>query len=155
MKNLRAVTEEIAAFIRDDNVLRERGKVTVVVEDKADVGFEVAQAIASLGVCVLVSVTGFRRRQNSPIAQGTLELQISCFEHPTINREDGMTLTAQGVSERLAYILHYHRFKSNAGQLLLRDFSRDDVDEANIVRSNYEVEHALCQTWEPGAEFIE
>jgi len=140
---LRDVVQGIADFITNDEVLHESGTVTVVVEDKASVAFEIANAIAQVGVCVLVSVTGFNRVSNSPIMQGTLRLQVSCYEHPELNRDDPSTLTAQGVMERLVKILHYARFPFLANQLLFQDFNRDDVDEANIVRANFEVNTLL------------
>lgn len=136
---LRDVAEGIAEAIRADAYLHEHGNVAVVVEDKAVVGYEIANAIAQTGVCVLVAVTGFRMVDRSPVLQGNISLQISCYEHPELNRDDAGTLTAQGVTEHLAKILHYRRFPFLANQLIFKDFSRDDVDEANIVRSNYEV----------------
>ena len=140
---LRDIAQGIADFIADDEVLHDDGNVTVIVEDKADVGMAIANAIGQLGVCVLVSVVGFRRKDSSPIVQGPLQIQVSCYEHPALNRDDLSTLTAQGVTERIAKILHSHQFPFLVGQMRLSDFSRDDVDEANICRSNYEVNTAL------------
>ena len=135
---LRDVAQGLADFIMEDKVLHDRGHVTVVVEDKADVGFEVVQAISQLGVCVLVAVTDFRRVDRSPVIQGTIQFQISCYEHPALNRDDPSTLTAQGVMERLVEILHYRRFPFIANQMLFQSFSRDDTDEANVIRGNFE-----------------
>lgn len=140
---LRDVAQGIADFIAQDPVLNERSHVSVVVEDKADVGYEVADAIAQTGVCVLVAVTGFRRVDNSPLLQGTAQFTVSCLEHPTLNRDDPSTLTAQGVAERLARILHYREFPFLANKIIFRDFSRDDVDEANIVRISFEANTLL------------
>lgn len=141
---LRQVAEGIAEYIREDEFLRERcSNLTVVVEDKADVFFEISNAIAQLGVCVLIAVTGFRRTSNCPLPQGNLQIQISCYEHPTLNRDDLSSLTAQAVCERLVKILNYHKFPFFVGQMLFQDFSREDVDEANIVRGNFEVNTAL------------
>lgn len=140
---LRDVAQGIADYINEDSVLRERGLVTVIVEDKTDLYFEVANAIGQLGVCVTVAVTGFRVVDRSPVLEGTLQLQISCYEHPALNREDLSTPTAQFVAERLSEILHYHRFPFLRGQIIFKDFSREDAEDANIVRGNYEVHTKL------------
>lgn len=140
---LRDIAQGIADYIADDEILHNKGNITVVVEDKADIGTAIATAIGQLGVCVMVAVTGFRRKNTSPLLQGDVQIQVSCYEHPSLNRDDLSTMTAQGVTERIAKILNYKRFPFLVGQMLFRDFSRDDVDEANIVRSNYEVHTRL------------
>lgn len=140
---LREIAEGIADFIREDEYLRLHGEVAVVVEDKADVRFEVERAVGELGVLALVSVVGFSRTDRSPVVQGNIEFQITLFEHPSLNREDPDTLTAQGVAEHLAKLLHYKRFPFLAGQMIFKDMGRDDVDEANIVRMNYEAHTRL------------
>ena len=140
---LRDIAQGIADYIADDEILHNEGNITVVVEDKADIGTAIATAIGQLGVCVMVAVTGFRRKDTSPLLQGDVQIQVSCYEHPSLNRDDLSTMTAQGVTERIAKILNYKRFPFLVGQMLFRDFSRDDVDEANIVRSNYEVNTRL------------
>jgi hypothetical protein len=140
---LRDIAQGIADYITDDEILHNEGNITVVVEDKADIGTAIATAIGQLGVCVLIAVTGFRRKDSSPLIQGDVQIQISCYEHPSLNRDDLSTMTAQGVTERIAQILNYKKFPFLVGQMLFRDFSRDDVDEANIVRSNYEVHTRL------------
>lgn len=140
---LRDVAQGIADYIADDEILHNEGNITVVVEDKADIGTAIATAIGQLGVCVMVAVTGFRRKDTSPLLQGDVQIQVSCYEHPSLNRDDLSTMTAQGVTERIAKILNYKRFPFLVGQMLFKDFSRDDVDEANIVRSNYEVHTRL------------
>ena len=140
---LRDVAQGIADYLADDEVLHDGGNVTVVVEDKAVAAFEIAQAIAQTGVCVLVAVTDFRRVQNSPLLQGTLSLQITCYENPELNRGDLSTLTAQGAMERIVEILHYARFPFLANQVLFSDFSRDDVREANVLRGNFTVNTVL------------
>ena len=140
---LRDIAEGVAEFIREDEYLRDHGRVSVVVEDKANVGFEVEQAVGSLGVLVLVSITGMSNLDRSPVLQVNIDMQISCYEHPSLNRDDPDTLTAQGVSERIAQILHYRRFPFLVGQMVFRDAGRDDVDDANILRSNYRVQTEL------------
>lgn len=140
---LRDIAQALADFISADEVLHDDGNVTVVVEDKADVGMEIANAIGQVGVCVLVAVTGFRKKDGAVPLQGDVQFQISCYEHPTLNRDDLSTLTAQGVTERIAAILNYRRFPFLIGQMLFKDFNREDVDEANICRSSYEVHTRL------------
>ena len=140
---LRECCETIADFIRQDKVLGDSSSVTVVVEDKAVVAQEIAQAIGRMGVCILIAVTGFERRDQSQVLQGNLRLQISCYEQPELNRDDRSALTAQAASVRLAQILHYRRFPCFVGQMVFTDFARDDVDEANIVRGNYFVQTYL------------
>lgn len=140
---LREIAEGIAAAIEADDVIHDCGTVSVVVEDKADFYSAIAEAIGQIGVCVTVAVAGFTRRDRSPILQGTLELQISCFEHPQINRGDPANLTAQGTMERIAQILHYRRFPFLANQLIFKDCRREDTQEANIMRGNFEVDTVL------------
>ena len=140
---IKDIEQGIADFISDDKYLHDNGHITVVVEEKADTAFEISKALAELGVCVLVDVTGFTRVQNSPLVQGTLEIEIVCYEHPSLNRDDENTLTAQAVMERLANILHYKKFPFFVGKMIFKDFRRDDVDEANIVRGNFEVNTEL------------
>lgn len=140
---LRDIAQGIADYIAEDEVLHNEGNITVVVEDKADIGTAIATAIGQLGVCVMVAITGLRRKDTSPLLQGDVQIQVSCYEHPSLNRDDLSTMTAQGVTERIAKILNYKKFPFLVGQMLFRDFSRDDVDEANIVRSNYEVHTRL------------
>lgn len=141
---LRDIAEGIAQAIREDPAISGDGRVSVVVEDKADFGFEISRAIAQLGVCVTVAVTGFRKREGcGPFAAGTLALEISCYEHPTLNRDDPSAKTAQWVAERLARTLNWRKFPFLAAKVVFRDFQRDDVEEANIVRGTYEAEHVL------------
>lgn len=140
---LRDVAEGIAEYVRKDAVLSGVRGFTVVVEDKADFGNEISLAIGRLGVCVTIAVTGFVRVQQSPIPQGVVRFQISCWENPTLNREDLSDMTAQAVAERLVAILHWHKFPFTVGQFLFVDFERDDVPEANVVRMNFEVNTVL------------
>lgn len=141
---LRRIAEGIADYIARDDVLHADGHVSVVVEDKGDYGYQIAEALGSLGVCVTIAVTSFSNVPNSPLPQGRLELQISCYEHPTLNRDDTSVLTAQGVMERLIAILHYKRFPFLPNQLIFKDFRREDSDEANIARGNFETNVRLC-----------
>lgn len=140
---LRDMANRVKDFIENDEVLHDDGHVTVVVEDKAVVGYEIANAIAGLGVCVLISVVDFTRIDRSPFLQGNVEFQITCYENPELNRDDDSVLTAQGVAERLVQILHYTKFPHAIGPMIFKNFSRDDVDEANVVRGNYEMQVAL------------
>lgn len=135
----RDIAEGIAEFIAEDEVLRKDGNVSVVVEDKGDFNWQISEALGQMGVCVTIAVVSFRRVDKSPILQGNLELQISCYENPSLNRTDAATLTAQGVMERLEEILHYRRFPFLANQLMFKESRRDDVDTANIVRGDFEV----------------
>lgn len=141
--SLRDVAQGLADCIANDRVLHDDGNVTVVVEDKGNFQFQIEEALGQTGVCVTIAVTGFRRVERSPILQGTLELQISCFEHPALNRDDESVLTAQGVAERLVELLHYRRFPFLANQMIFKDFRREDLDEANIVRCNFEANTLL------------
>ena len=134
---LRQIAEGIAEYIRADEYLSACGNISVVVEDKAAVGYEVTRALGGVGVLVLISVVGFRRNGRPMVVAGDIEFQISCFEHPELNRAGLDTPTAQGVAEHLSKILHYHRFPFLVGQFIFKDAGRDDVEEANIVRSNY------------------
>lgn len=140
---IKDIEQGLADFISDDKVLHDNGHITVVVEERADVAFEISQALAQLGVCILIDVTGFTRKQESPVLQGTLEVEIVCYEHPSLNRDDENTLTAQAVMERLATILHYKKFPFFVGQMIFKDFRRDDVEDANVVRGSFEVNTRL------------
>lgn len=141
---LREVEEGIAAVIRDDPAILAAGNVSVVVEDKACIAYEIAKALGELGVCVTVAVTGFTKRQDlGPMVQGTLAVEIACYEHPTLNRQDPSTPTAQWMAEHIARILNWRKVPQLTNKLIFRDFSRDDVEEANIVRGRYEAEHRL------------
>ena len=139
----RDIAEGIAEAIREDEVLHDDGNVSVVVEDKGDYNYQISEALARMGVCVTVAVVAFRRVERSPVLQGTLELEVSCYEHPSLNRDDPSTMTAQGVMERLAKVLHYRRFPFLANQLIFKDFRREDVDEANIARGSFEANTLL------------
>ena len=147
--SLRDIAEGIAEAIREDKILHDDGNVSVVVEDKGDFNYQISEALGQMGVCVTVAVASYRNVNQSPLLQGTIEFQISCYEHPTLNRDDLSTLTAQGVAERIAKILHYRRFPFLANQLIFKDFRREDVDEANIVRATFEVNTQLGfeKTW--------
>lgn len=141
---LRDVAEGIADAIRSDPYILANGNISVVVEDKARLSFEIAKAIGGLGVCVTVAITGFRKRdQLGPMVQGTLSVEIACYEHPELNRNDASTPTAQSVAERLSLILNWRQITQITNKLIFRDFSRDDVEEANIVRMRFEAEHRL------------
>lgn len=140
---MRDIAEGVAEAIMEDDVLHEYGNVSVVVEDEGDFNYRISEALGQMGVCVTVAVVAFRRVERSPVLQGTLELQISCYEHPSLNRDDPSTMTAQAVMERLAKILHYRRFPFLANQMIFRDFRRDDIDEANIVRGSFEANTLL------------
>lgn len=141
---LREVEEGIAAVIREDPAILAAGNISVVVEDKACLAYEIAKALGELGVCITVSVTGFDKRADlGPMVQGTLHFEIACYEHPTLNRTDASTPTAQWAAEHLARILNWRRIPQLTNKLIFRDFSRDDVEEANIVRGRFEAEHRL------------
>ena len=139
----RDIAEGIAEAIMGDDALHDDGHISVVVEDNGDFNFQISEALGQMGVCITVAVVGFRRVERSPIPQGTLELQISCYEHPSLNRGDPSNLTAQGAMERLVKILHYRHFPFLANQMIFRDFRRDDVEEANIVRGSFEANTLL------------
>lgn len=140
---LRDIAEGLAEAIMEDEVLHDDGNVSVVVEDKGDFNYQISEAISQMGVCVTIAVTGFRRVDRSPILQGTLEFQVSCYEHPSLNRNDAATLTAQGVMERLAKVLHYRQFPFLANQLIFKEMRREDIDEANVMRGDFEANTLL------------
>jgi hypothetical protein len=133
----RDIADGIAKFIEQDQVLHDDGNVTVVVEDRGDFGFQIQQALGQLGVCVTVAIASFSRVDNSPILQGKVELQISTYEHPALNRSDPALLTAQGAMERIVRILHGRRFPFLANRMLFGGLRRDDTDEVNIVRGDF------------------
>ena len=135
--SLRSIGEGLAEYIMQDKVLHDDGKVTVLVEDKANVWFEAANALSVAGVTVLIAMREFRRQPNSPILQGTLSIDISCMENPELNRDDSATLTAQAVMERIAQILHYARLPCLSNVILFDNFSRQDEEDTNIVRGAF------------------
>lgn len=139
---LRKLAQEIADRLKDDGALNADGRTTVVVEDAADVLFEVQRALGATGVCVLVAVVGFKRLDRGARAQGDAEVQITCYEHPALNRRDPSSLTAQGAMERIATLLHYSRLPSAVGQCVFEGFSREDADAANVVRGDFKI-HVL------------
>lgn len=141
---LREVEEGIADAIRTDPYVLSSGSVSVVVEDLADISYEIAKALGETGLCVTVAVTGFRKRDDvGPMVQGTLTVEIACYENPTLNRQDASTPTAQGMAEHLARTLNWRKLPQLTNKLIFKDFSRDDVEEANIMRGRFEVEHRL------------
>lgn len=141
---LRDITEGIARFLREETALAKDGRISIVVEDKANLAFEIERAIAEVGVCVTIAVTDFRKRdQTGPFVSGTITFQITCYEHPVLNRDDESAKTAQWVAEYLSRVLNWRKFPFLAAKMLFRSFSRDDVEEANVVRGTYEVEHIL------------
>ena len=144
-KELRTLAEAIAGFIREDKGLQESGHVTVVVEDAADVEMAIRAAIGRLGVLVLVIVTGFDRRDNSgAVLFGTVRMEIRCYEHPSLNR-DGTAWTAQHVMEHLVKLLHWRVVPGLQTPMRFKNFARDDVQSANIVRSQFVFDHVLGQ----------
>ena len=136
---IKDIEQGIADYIAEDQYLHDHGHVTVVVEEKADTAFEIQQSLAQLGVCVLVEVPSFNRNDRMPNIQGTLSIEIVCYEHPALNRDDEATLTAQATMERIARILHYKKFPFLIGPVIFKGFNRDDVEDANVVRGNFEV----------------
>lgn len=138
MATLRSIAEGIARCIAEDKFLHDRCHLTVVVEDKGDYGYRIAEALGATGVCVTVAVTGFNRVDRSPLLQGNLNIQISTYEHPSLNRDDPSTLTAQGAMERTCSLLHYRRFDFVPNRLIFKSFRREDTDDVNIVRADFE-----------------
>ena len=95
---LRNVENGIANAIREDPVILSSGTVTVIVEDLADISYEISKALGELGVCVTVAVTAFDKRESlGPMVQGTLHVEITCYENPSLNRQDTSTPTAQAM----------------------------------------------------------
>ena len=141
--SLRSIAEGIAEFIANDNVIHDCGTVSVLVEDKANVAFEVANALSRDGVSIVIATTDFKRTDASPIVQGILTMQISCIENPELNRDDAGKLTAQAAMERIAHILHCRRFGFLSNPLLFDNFARQDTDEANVVQGTFTVNTKL------------
>jgi hypothetical protein len=127
----------LAQIIESDDAIRKDGHVTVVVEDKCDVDTAIRTALGMTGVGVVVAILGFRRVDGSPILQGNLEMQATCFEQPGLNRDDLSVLTAQGVAERIMSILHYRRAPFLANQIIVSGYGRDDRDDANVARVEF------------------
>lgn len=143
---LRDIATRIAAIIGEDPVMTDSGNLSVVVEDKGDYAFKIAQALGSLGVCVTVAVTGFRRVDRSPVLEGTVDLEISTYENPALNRADESYMTAQKAMERISEILHYAMIDGLEHPVIFKDFRREDVDDANIVRGSFETHAKLGST---------
>lgn len=140
-ERIKRIVEMIAELISSDEVLHNEGKVSVVVEDKGNYEYKIREALAIDGVCVTIAVVSFRRVDKSPLMRGDLEMQISCFEHPDLNRSDDIgNMTAQNVMTHIADNYHYRNIDNGAGPLIFSDFSRDDTDEVNIVRGNFRIQ---------------
>lgn len=144
---LRGCADEIAAVISEDEFLAEGDGVTVLVEDRGDWRFKLANEIARLkGVAVLVAITGFNRRPNSGRRlEGTLHIEVTCIENPVLNRRSQNAITAQRAAERLARLLHWRRLGKDGfdNPLLLTDIGRNDDNMANIEVLRFETEQSL------------
>jgi hypothetical protein len=143
---LRTYADALATFVRNDEVLGAYNSITVVVEDRANIETTISQAIAKAtgGVAILVSVTGFRRRQNSGrVLSGTIDFQLSVHENPLFNRKGQFVLTAQCVAERLAVILHWTRLDGFDSRVVFDELQRADDNAANIVVARFHAEQTL------------
>lgn len=137
----RVVAENVAEAIRNIPQFAGRADVSVVVEDKGDVDFQIAEAVAGVGVCVIVGVMGFSRRsQSGPVVSGTLNLEIRVIERPSVNRNEQGAVTAQEASEVILRSAHWRRVPGLAGPLLFDGFTRDDTAEMDVVRNTYNAE---------------
>lgn len=143
--SFRRVAEDIADSIRDAAGVQGRGDVSVIVEDKGDIDALVAEALGSVGLCVIVGVTGFTRRaQSGPVITGTLDFEFRVVETPAVNRTEQGFVTAQQMAEWLARNLHWRTWEGMGGKpLLFGGFQRDDTDEFNVCRVNFSGECSL------------
>lgn len=145
ISKFRGVAEGIADAIRDAAGVQGRGDVSVIVEDKGDVEALVAEAIGSVGLCVIIGITGFTRRaQSGPVITGTLDFEFRVAEIPSVNRTAQGFVTAQQMAEWLARNLHWRTWDGMDGRpLLFVGFQRDDSDEFNVCRVNFTGECSL------------
>jgi len=141
---LRHVAEEIAEGIREDEYLRESGKMAVIVEDNADIRTEIELGLAESGLQIVVAVTGFDRRGDSgAVLTGTVAIEIRILENPSLNRSESEGLTAQNAAEHLATCLHWSLWETVNGPLRFSGMNRDDVDGINVMRMNFAGECSL------------
>lgn len=141
----RRIAEAIADAIRCAAGVAGHGGISVVVEDKGDIDALVAEALGSVGLCVIVGVTGFTRRaQSGPVITGSFDMEFRVVEIPSVNRTAQGFVTSQQMAEWLARNLHWRTWEGMDGRpLLFGGFQRDDADEANICRVTFSGECSL------------
>ena len=106
-------------------------KVSVVVEDECDPAAEVRKALGRMGVLVLVAASAHRRKPGvGQSTAGDLELEISVFENPHLNRRPnvpGPTVTS--AAEAIKDALHWHEVCDR--RLVYVDMQRTDADDGD------------------------
>lgn len=140
----RDICENLAAYIRTLDGIKGNSAVTVIVEDKGDIDSQIAEALGYAGVTIMIGVIGFDRKPNSgELITGNLKLELRIMERPAVNRNEQGHITAQQMIEKLILDLHWKRVVGMSGPIKFKDFSRDDTNELDIIRSNFAGECSL------------
>ena len=138
--------EMIADAIRNDEELKTL-PLTVLVEDKGDISFESANALAKVGVTAIVTANRYQRRAKSgPLLTGTLTIDINVGETIPVNRRAPGYTTAQHVADVIARRFHWRtmdggRFES---PLRLSGIEKQYTDPKTVAFSlSFEAEYLL------------
>lgn len=127
------ICKAVAAVLKD--AFKGVPNVTVMVEDTCDPGAEVRKALGRLGVLVLVAASAHRRKEGvGASTAGDLELEISVFENPKLNRRPnvpGPTVTS--AAETVKDALHWH--EACGRRLVYVDMQRTDADDGDYRMS--------------------
>lgn len=112
-----AIMAEAAAALQGDAAFAAPG-VGILTEDKGDIDTEIEQAIAALGLCVVVmfaDASDCKPTLPGPVF-GRVQLVVEVSENATTNRAAGGR-SALEVAEHAARILH--QFRMASGRVLL------------------------------------
>lgn len=140
MSKERELQDAIVEFLGKSEEFNEH-RVVFVVEDQEDPVKAVRKAIANtVGLAVVVSCVGFKRRANSGAKiTGTLALQLDIFENIPLNRAAKSRMTGQTANEIIREKLHWKEFEG-LGRLRFISSRRNDGSELASWESDWEIE---------------
>lgn len=135
----RDLTERIAAFLRDCEEFK-GDRVAFIPEDLGPVENEVTKAgVTTSGLAVVVAAGGFDRRSGSASAMaGDLDLTVSVFEVPKVNRKNPSAMTGQTANALVRSLLHWRMF-DGIGRLRFRDYVRLEDGNFYVWESRFTV----------------
>lgn len=147
MMNIDQILNETAEALRGYEWMRD---IPVIVEEKNDPDYLTEMEIASQQLCVVVSERAFRPTVQKPDPQnpnsvvGEVEIAVSVFEKPVINRADEESPRIKWLSREIGRALAWCKAPEMAAPLWLRRISpvevfRVDGQDDSIITRDVEL----------------
>ena len=132
MSKLASLQATVAALLSEDAALLAAGVVSLA-EQRAEIDFEVEQAVANIGICCIVLTPGCTAmgRDATALYAEPADLTVRVAERPTINRSRTGHATALQVAEHVACRLDADGLNFRS----IRPFAAEGADGYEVVFS--------------------